>query len=65
LEVAKSLQVKGLCEANPSDILSKQVMPGASPAMVAAMANRLKQQVNSQSLPCVLAQGFMNKCLKA
>ncbi len=43
LEVAKSLQVKGLCEANPSDILSRQVMPGASPAAVAAMANRFKQ----------------------
>ena len=48
LEVAKSLQIKGLCDANPSDILSKQVMPGASPAMVAAMANRLKQQVNKK-----------------
>jgi len=46
LEVAKSLQVKGLCEANPSDILSRQVMPGASPAAVAAMANRFKQVRN-------------------
>ena len=47
LEVAKSLQVKGLCEANPSEILSKQVMPGtSSAAAVAAMANRFKQVNN-------------------
>jgi len=42
LEAAKSLQVKGLSEADPSDILSRQVLPGTS-STAAAMAHRFKQ----------------------
>ena len=40
LEVAKSLQVKGLYDANPADILSRQGLTGPSPAAVQAMASR-------------------------
>ena len=32
LEVAKSLQVKGLYDANPADILSRQGLTGPSPS---------------------------------
>lgn len=40
LEVAKSLQVKGLYDANPADILSKQGLTGPSPSAVQAIASR-------------------------
>jgi hypothetical protein len=40
LEVAKSLQVKGLYDANPADILSRQGLTGPSPSAVQAIASR-------------------------
>ena len=40
LEVAKSLQVKGLYDANPADILSRQGLTGPSPSAVQSIASR-------------------------
>merc|ERR1719394_115713 len=39
-EVAKSLQVKGLYDANPADILSRQGLTGPSPSAVQSIASR-------------------------
>ena len=40
LEVAKSLQVKGLHDANPAEILSRQGISGPSPSAVQSIASR-------------------------